>query len=51
MNAVLNDKAFAALEALTRELVGVKLFTVMTSDITAAQSGFCAAAAAYATIG
>lgn len=26
------DKAFAALEALTRELVGVKLFTVMTSD-------------------
>ena len=26
------DKAFAALEAMTRELVGVKLFTVMTSD-------------------
>jgi hypothetical protein len=26
------DKAFAALEALTRDLVGVKLFTVMTSD-------------------
>ena len=25
-------KAFAALEALTRELVGVKLFTIMTSD-------------------
>lgn len=26
------DKAFAALETLTRELVGVKLFTIMTSD-------------------
>ena len=26
------DRAFAALEAMTRELVGVKLFTVMTSD-------------------
>jgi GAF domain-containing protein len=26
------EKAFAALEKLTRELVGVKLFTVMTSD-------------------
>ncbi len=26
------EKAFAALEQLTRELVGVKLFTVMTSD-------------------
>jgi hypothetical protein len=26
------DKAFAALEELTREVVGVKLFTVMTSD-------------------
>lgn len=26
------EKAFAALETLTRELVGVKLFTVMTSD-------------------
>ena len=25
-------KAFAALEALTRELVGLKLFTIMTSD-------------------
>jgi GAF domain-containing protein len=26
------DKVFAALEELTREVVGVKLFTVMTSD-------------------
>lgn len=26
------EKAFAALEQLTRDLVGVKLFTVMTSD-------------------
>ena len=26
------DRAFAALEAMTRELVGVKLFTVMTND-------------------
>lgn len=26
------DKAFAALEAMTRDLIGVKLFTVMTSD-------------------
>lgn len=26
------DKAFAALEQLTREIVGVKLFTIMTSD-------------------
>lgn len=26
------DKAFAALEAMTRDLVGVKVFTVMTSD-------------------
>jgi GAF domain-containing protein len=28
------DKAYAALEALTKELVGVKLFTIMTSDTT-----------------
>lgn len=28
------EKAYAALEALTRELVGVKLFTIMTSDTT-----------------
>jgi GAF domain-containing protein len=26
------DKAFAALEAMTRDLIGVKLFTVMTAD-------------------
>ena len=26
------DKAFAALEGMTREFVGVKLFTIMTSD-------------------
>ncbi|MCV9999743.1 GAF domain-containing protein [Pararhizobium sp. YC-54] len=26
------EKAFAALEVLTKELVGVKLFTIMTSD-------------------
>jgi GAF domain-containing protein len=28
------DKAFTALEALTKELVGVKLFTIMTSNTT-----------------
>lgn len=28
------ESAFAALEALTKEIVGVKLFTIMTSDTT-----------------
>ncbi|MGB3831298.1 MAG: aldolase/citrate lyase family protein [Mesorhizobium sp.] len=37
-------------DARSRQAEGFAI-TVMTSDITAAQSGFCAAAAAYATIG
>jgi len=32
------EKAFAALEAMTRDIVGVKLFTVMTSDTSARHS-------------
>jgi hypothetical protein len=32
------DKAFAALEAMTRDLIGVKLFTVMTSDTSRKES-------------
>ena len=33
-NGAQPERAFAALEELTREIVGVKLFTIMTSDTT-----------------
>ena len=37
-NGAQPDKAFAALEAMTRELIGAKLFTVMTSDTSKGES-------------